>query len=73
MQIKANTKVESGMSFRAESAAGPMIVAVRDVGDETITVDANHSLAGKVLNFEVAIKSVREASDAEQAAGVVGA
>ncbi|MGY6553244.1 MAG: FKBP-type peptidyl-prolyl cis-trans isomerase [Wenzhouxiangella sp.] len=66
-------QVEPGMSFRAESAAGPMTVTVREVGDETVTVDANHSLAGQVLNFEVAIKSVREASAAEQAEGAVGA
>lgn len=58
-------KVEPGMSFRAESNAGPMTVVVRDVGDEAVTVDGNHMLAGKVLNFKVAIKDVREATEAE--------
>lgn len=66
-------KVEPGMSFNAESAAGPMTVTVRKVGDETVTVDANHTLAGQVLNFEVAIKNVREATAAEKAEGAVGA
>lgn len=66
-------KVEPGMSFNAESAAGPMTVTVREVGDETVTVDANHALAGQVLNFEVAIKSVREATEAEKAEATVGA
>ena len=55
-------KVEPGMSFRAESNAGPMTVLVREVGDESVTVDGNHMLAGKVLNFKVAVKSVREAT-----------
>ena len=66
-------KVEPGMSFRAESAAGPMTVTVREVGPETVKVDANHMLAGQVLNFQVAIKSVREATEAEKAEGAVNA
>ncbi|TVQ35505.1 MAG: peptidylprolyl isomerase [Wenzhouxiangella sp.] len=66
-------KVEPGMSFRAESNAGPMTVTVRDVGDETVTVDGNHALAGKVLNFQVAIKSVRKATEQEIDQGVAEA
>lgn len=58
-------KVEPGMSFRAESNAGPMTVVVKDVGDEAVTVDGNHMLAGQVLNFKVAIKDVREATETE--------
>jgi len=58
-------KVEPGMSFRAESKAGPMTVTVREIGDETVTIDGNHALAGKVLNFSVAVKSVREATEDE--------
>ncbi len=66
-------KVEPGMSFRAESNAGPMTVMVRAVGDDTVTVDGNHALAGKVLNFQVAIKSVREATADEIDQGVAEA
>ncbi len=66
-------KVEPGMSFRAESNAGPMNVVVREVGDETVTVDGNHMLAGKVLNFKVAVKEVREATESEIAQGTVEA
>ncbi len=65
-------KVEPGMSFRAESSAGPMTVTVREVGPETVKVDANHMLAGQVLNFQVEIKDVREATDEEKAEGAVG-
>jgi len=64
-------KVEPGMSFRAESSAGPMTVIVREVGENTVTVDGNHMLAGKVLNFAVAVKSVREATEDEINQGVV--
>lgn len=66
-------KVEPGMSFRAESNAGPMTVTVREVGDSTVTVDGNHALAGKVLNFQVAIKSVRAATEQEIDQGVAEA
>ncbi len=66
-------KVEPGMSFRAESNAGPMTVVVREVGDDTVTVDGNHFLAGKVLNFKVAVRSVRDATAEEIAAGNVEA
>jgi FKBP-type peptidyl-prolyl cis-trans isomerase SlyD len=54
-----------GMSFRAESEAGPMIVTVMDVGDDEVTVDGNHMLAGQTLDFQVNIADVRKASDAE--------
>ena len=66
-------KVEPGMSFRAESNAGPMTVLVREVGDDTVTVDGNHALAGKVLNFKVEVKSVREATPDEISEGTVAA
>ncbi len=66
-------KVEPGMSFRAESNAGPMTVVVREVGDDTVTVDGNHMLAGQVLNFKVAIKDVREATESEIQQGSVEA
>lgn len=58
-----------GMSFRAESNAGPMTVVVKEVKDDTVTVDGNHMLAGQTLNFAVDVKSVREATEAEIAQG----
>ena len=58
-----------GMSFRAESNAGPMTVVVTEVKDDTVTVDGNHMLAGQTLNFAVDVKSVREATEAEIAQG----
>ena len=58
-------KVEPGMSFQAESNAGPMMVVVKAVNDDTVTVDGNHMLAGQTLNFAVDVKDVREASEEE--------
>jgi len=66
-------KVEPGMSFRAESNAGPMTVIVREIKDDAITIDGNHMRAGQVLNFKVAVKSVREATAEEISEGVAQA
>lgn len=54
-----------GMSFRAESDAGPMVVTVKEVEDEEVTVDGNHVLAGQTLDFTVDIAEVRDASSEE--------
>jgi FKBP-type peptidyl-prolyl cis-trans isomerase SlyD len=44
-------------------------VTVVAVTDELVTVDGNHPLAGKNLNFDVTIEAVREASEEEIARG----
>ncbi len=66
-------RLEPGMSFRAESNAGPMTVVVRDVAEDTVTVDGNHMLAGQVLHFRVAVRSVRAATAEEIAEGTAEA
>lgn len=58
-------KVEVGMQFQSETEQGPVLVTVTDIKDETITVDGNHPLAGVELNFDVAVREVREASAEE--------
>ncbi|WP_423822988.1 peptidylprolyl isomerase [Salinisphaera sp. SPP-AMP-43] len=54
-----------GMSFRAESDAGPMIVTIKEVDGEEVTVDGNHVLAGQTLDFTVNIADVRQATETE--------
>ncbi|MDF1530280.1 MAG: peptidylprolyl isomerase, partial [Sedimenticola sp.] len=41
------------------------MVTVVDLDDESVTVDGNHPLAGKVLNFDLEIIEVRDASSDE--------
>ncbi len=53
--------IEVGMQFEA----GPRIVTVKKIEGDTITIDANHELAGETLYFDVKVCSVREASEAE--------
>ena len=63
--------VEVGQRFEAQTPNGPMAVVIIDTDDETVTVDANHPLAGKALTFDVKIESVRQATEEELAQGQV--
>ncbi len=53
------------MQFQAQTPAGPQIVTVTKVGDEEVTVDANHPLAGETLHFDVEVVDVRDATQQE--------
>ncbi|QGM21204.1 peptidylprolyl isomerase [Spiribacter sp. 2438] len=57
--------VETGMRFQAQTQNGTQIVTVAAVSGDSVTVDANHPLAGQTLNFKVKVSDVREASDQE--------
>lgn len=62
--------IEAGMAFEAQGPDGAMQhVVVKKVEGDEVTVDANHPLAGVVLNFDVTIISVREATEEEVAHG----
>jgi FKBP-type peptidyl-prolyl cis-trans isomerase SlyD len=62
--------IELGMQFEAQTGQGGTVpVTVVALTDELVTVDGNHPLAGKNLNFDVTIEAVREASEEEIARG----
>ncbi|HKK18492.1 MAG TPA: peptidylprolyl isomerase [Opitutales bacterium] len=63
--------IEVGMQFQASTDQGPVSVRVVDVGDEDVTVDGNHPLAGKHLNFNVTVQDIRSATEEELAHGHV--
>lgn len=46
---------EVGMQLQSEGGEGhpPMVATVTVVTEETVTIDANHPLAGQDLNFEI--------------------
>ncbi len=64
-------KIEPGMQFQANTQAGPRLVTVVAVKGDEVTIDANHPLAGKTLNFDVNIVEVREATAEELSHGHV--
>lgn len=57
--------IEVGMTFQAQTDAGPVPIRVADVSEETVTVDGNHALAGERLHFSVKVEEVREATQEE--------
>lgn len=63
--------LDVGMQFQASTDQGPISVRVVKVEDENVTVDGNHPLAGKHLNFAVTVQDVRAASEDEIAHGHV--
>lgn len=64
--------IEVGMQFQSQTEDGHvMLVAVKEVTDELVIVDANHPLAGERLTFDVEIVEVRAATADEIAHGHV--
>ncbi|MFH2011265.1 MAG: peptidylprolyl isomerase [Pseudomonadota bacterium] len=58
--------LEAGMGFEIQEQDGSKkTIVIKQVDGDVITVDANHPLAGVVLNFDVDIVGVREATEAE--------
>ncbi|HEY9044330.1 MAG TPA: peptidylprolyl isomerase [Ohtaekwangia sp.] len=55
-------EVRKGMKFSTNHGN---VVTVTEVGLESVTVDANHELAGVELNFDVEIVDVRNATNEE--------
>jgi peptidylprolyl isomerase len=57
---KVATDVEAhvGMELRVQSSKGTFYFIVRDMTEDTLTLDANHPLAGKVLNFQIELLAV---------------
>lgn len=58
-------EIETGMQFQAMTPQGPSIVTVSKVDGDKITIDGNHSLAGKTLHFDVEVVEVRDATEEE--------
>ena len=63
--------VQPGMHLHAQTEAGTRTVTVTRVQGDMVTLDANHPLAGKNLNFDIQIEDVRQATDEELSHGHV--
>jgi FKBP-type peptidyl-prolyl cis-trans isomerase SlyD len=55
--------IKAGMQF--ETSDGSRLVTVTQVEGSTVTVDANHPMAGMDLTFDITVVSIREASPEE--------
>jgi FKBP-type peptidyl-prolyl cis-trans isomerase SlyD len=63
--------LEVGMRLRADSDQGSRLVTVTGVKPDSVTIDANHALAGQTLHFEVEVADVRQATAEEMSHGHV--
>ena len=58
-QLEPGTNPQVGESLRSQSPdGGETVVVVTSVSESTITVDANHPLAGKDLTFEITLVEI---------------
>lgn len=57
--LPENLEPKEGMALQARNPQGqPVNLVVTAVGDDTITVDGNHPLAGKALNFDIELVDI---------------
>lgn len=57
--IPAEIPLEVGMQLQMQSPQGQVIpVSVVAIGEETVTLDANHMLAGKDLTFDIELVEI---------------
>jgi len=63
--------VQPGMHLRAQTEQGPRAITVTRVAGDMVTLDGNHPLAGKHLNFDIQIEEVRPATEEELSHGHV--
>jgi peptidylprolyl isomerase len=58
-QVPENITPEVGMGLQLHSNDGRTVnVVISKVGDESITLDGNHPLAGKTLTFEITLVEI---------------
>jgi FKBP-type peptidyl-prolyl cis-trans isomerase 2 len=62
-QFPEEMAIEVGMVLGAQSEMGPIQFSVASVEDDSVTVDFNHQMAGKTLNFSVEVVDVRQAPE----------
>ncbi len=70
-RCKGVPNVKVGMRLQTQGGRGPRAVTVTQVLGDMVTLDGNHPLAGKNLNFEVEVAAVRGATAEELAHGHV--
>ena len=69
--LKGIADVRVGMRLQAQTAEGARALTVTNVSGDMVTLDGNHPLAGKNLNFEVEVAGMREATAEELSHGHV--
>lgn len=67
-ELPDNIEPEVGKNLTLTAQNGQMLqVTITDVTDSTVTLDANHPLAGKTLTFELELMEIVPPSDSSEA------
>ena len=62
-QIDASVdSIEPGMIFQVGSGAAAEVVKIVEVDEDSVTIDANHPLAGVTFNFHILVLEARDAT-----------
>jgi FKBP-type peptidyl-prolyl cis-trans isomerase SlyD len=70
--FEATDDIQVGQQFHAQTPEGQYVmITVKNVEGDQITIDGNHPLAGMDLNFDVKVVDVRDATDEEVSHGHV--
>jgi FKBP-type peptidyl-prolyl cis-trans isomerase SlyD len=64
-QLGGVPDLKEGMPLRVQTNNGAMVVRVSKIESDKVILDANHPLAGKILNFDVQVLEVRDATPEE--------
>jgi FKBP-type peptidyl-prolyl cis-trans isomerase 2 len=57
-QLPDDPDPEIGMVLQAQAPEGMVLFTITEVSDETVTLDANHPLAGKQLTFDIEVTEI---------------
>ena len=63
--------LEVGMPLQADSPDGPVNFVITEIGEDIITLDGNHPLAGMELNFAVEVVKVEETKVPEEKTRII--
>lgn len=68
-QFEEVGEIEVGMQLQVPSDDDDddeyLIITITEIGEDTVTVDGNHPMAGETLNFKIQVRDVREATPQE--------
>ncbi|HEU4721147.1 MAG TPA: peptidylprolyl isomerase [Gemmatimonadaceae bacterium] len=57
-ELPPDLELEEGSQLRMEQGHESIVVTVRELDEETVTLDANHPLAGEALTFDLRLVEI---------------